>query len=239
MDIIKQTVETFTKAGGQFIGIAESMAYAIKGTKAFIFDWDGVFNDGQKNENGTSNFNEVDSMGINMLRFAYWLNYKRMPLTAVISGESNSTSFYWTKREHFNACYYKISKKVEALEHFCAQHKLKPSEVAFVFDDVLDLSIAKLVGIRIFISHKGSPLFNNYVVKNKLADYIAANKPGEYALREICEMIMNLQDIHDKAITERVNYSPNYKTYIETRNSIPTSFYTKQNDGIVELSPNS
>ncbi len=239
MDIIKKTVTKYTSAGAQFIGIPEALAFSIRGIKAWIFDWDGVFNDGQKNENGSSGFNEIDSMGINMLRFAYYLNYKRMPLTAVISGEKNSASFFWTKREHFTSCYYKIAKKTEALEHFCAQHKIKPSEVGFVFDDILDLSIAKLVGVRMFISHKGSALFSEYVIKNKLADYIAANKPCDYAIREICEMSMSLQDIYDKVISERVNFSPNYQTYIQMRNSLATNYYTKQDDGIVELDPNS
>jgi 3-deoxy-D-manno-octulosonate 8-phosphate phosphatase (KDO 8-P phosphatase) len=236
---LKDIVSKFTETGAQFLMIPETLAFNVKGVKAFIFDWDGVFNDGQKNENGTSNFNEIDSMGVNLLRFSYWLNYKRMPLTAVISGERNSASFYWTNREHFTSCYYKIAKKADALQHFCALHKLKPSEVAFVFDDVLDLSIAKLVGVRIFISRKANPLFNEYVVKNKLADYITANESNHYAVREICEMIMGLQDNYDKVVSERVSYSPAYKTYIESRNSMPTNYYTKQDESIVELNPTS
>lgn len=236
---LKDTVEKFTKPGGQFLTIPETIANSIKTAKAFIFDWDGVFNSGQKDANGSSNFNEIDSMGVNLLRFSYWLNYKRMPLTAVISGEHNSTSFFWTKREHFNSCYYKIARKTDALEHFCTQNNIKPSEVVFVFDDVLDLSIAKQVGVRIFISRQSNPLFNDYVVKHKLADYVTANGSSNYAVREACEMIMGLQDIYEKVVTERVNYSAAYQAYIESRNAGLTNYFTKQNNSIVELPPNS
>lgn len=234
---LKNTIQKFEKIGGQFLTIPETLANSIRTAKAFIFDWDGVFNDGQKNGSGTSNFNEIDSMGVNLMRFSYWVNYKRMPLTAVISGEHNTASFFWTKREHFTACYYKIAKKTEALEHFCAQNKIKPSEVVFVFDDVLDLSIAKQAGVKIFISRKSNPLFNDYVAKQKLADYITANESNHYAVREACEMIMGLQDIYDKVVTERVNYSPIYQTYIETRNAGITNYFTRQTEGIVELTP--
>ena len=34
-------------------------------TKAVLFDWDGVFNDGFKDAEGGSPFSEVGSMGVN------------------------------------------------------------------------------------------------------------------------------------------------------------------------------
>ena len=41
--------------------------------KAFVFDWDGVFNNGAKDSEGASPFNEVDAMGTNLLRFNHHL----------------------------------------------------------------------------------------------------------------------------------------------------------------------
>ena len=227
----------FAKTGGKFLTPAPALAKKLKGIKAFIFDWDGVFNNAQKDEKGTSLFNEVDSMGTNLLRFAYWLNTDKLPLTAVISGERNSAAFYWSSREHFTSCYYKMANKTEALQHFCSEHNIKPSEIAFVFDDVLDLSVAKVAGVRIFIARKANPLFNNYVVKNKLADYITGNESGNFAVREACELMIGLQGIYDKVVTERMNFSPSYKKYIDLRNLMTTSFFTKQNDSVVEANP--
>ena len=78
--------------------------------KAFIFDWDGVFNNGQKNANSSSNFNETDSMGTNLLRYSYFLTNGVLPITAVISGEKNEAAFYFCERECFKFSFFKISK---------------------------------------------------------------------------------------------------------------------------------
>ncbi len=58
---------------GVFITDASVIQQKLKKIKAFIFDWDGVFNDGRKDIDGNSSFSEVDSMGVNMMRFSYYL----------------------------------------------------------------------------------------------------------------------------------------------------------------------
>jgi 3-deoxy-D-manno-octulosonate 8-phosphate phosphatase (KDO 8-P phosphatase) len=176
-------------------------------------------------------------MGTNLLRYAYWLKHDNLPLTGLISGEHNHISFYLGKREHFTSCYYKIANKTEALAHLSLQHDIKSSEIAYVFDDVLDLSVAKEAGVRIFVSRKANPLLTAYVIKNKLADYITSNESGNFAVRESCELMIGLQGIYDKVITERMNFSASYKKYIDLRNLIQTNFYTKQNDKVVEANP--
>ncbi|MCC6690069.1 MAG: phosphatase [Bacteroidia bacterium] len=234
---LKDTVEKFTDEGGRFLAIPEMIARDSKNIKAFVFDWDGVFSNGQKNETRSSTFNEIDSMGVNLLRFSYWQNYKRSPLIAVITGERNNTSFYWSKREHIHACYYKVAKKTDAFNHFCTTNKIKPSEVAFIFDDVIDLAVARLAGLRILIARKTLPVFNEYIIKNNLADYITANESGHYAVREACEMIITMQDNYDRVINERASYSSVYKEYIENRNTIETLFYSGENNQITISNP--
>ena len=233
----EEVKKIFTKNGGKFITPASVISTKLKTIRAFVFDWDGVFNTGEKDEKGSSSFTEVDSMGTNLLRFAYWIKHDQLPLTGLISGEHNSISFYLGKREHFTSCYYKISNKTEALEHLSLQHSVKASEIAYVFDDVLDLSIAKEVGLRIFVNRKANPLLTAFVIKNKLADYITGNESGSFAVREACELMIGLQGIYDKVITERMKFSASYKKFIDLRNLIQTNFYTKQNDEIVEANP--
>ena len=63
--------EAFKKIGGEFVISPEDLAHKLKNIKVLIFDWDGVFHAGHKNENRSSTFSEADSMGINMLRFHY------------------------------------------------------------------------------------------------------------------------------------------------------------------------
>ena len=53
--------DIYTSIGGNFITNEALMQEKLKSIKAFVFDWDGVFNNGEKSGGGSSNFNEVDS----------------------------------------------------------------------------------------------------------------------------------------------------------------------------------
>ena len=212
--------------------ISESeFKHKLELTKAFVFDWDGVFNDGGKDFELQSRFNEIDSMGTNMLRFAYYLKNKKLPLTAIISGENNKAAFTFVKRERFNNAYYKAYNKIDAAEHFCATHHIALNQMTFVFDDVLDLKVAEKCGLRIFIGRKQSPLLNEYVIKNKLADYITSD--SNYAVRECCELMMGCYGVFDEVIKERIAYSEVYKSYLELRKSIVPQIYTGAEGKIV------
>src|SRR5690606_36743845 len=120
---------------GQFIIAPELMREKLDQVKAFVFDWDGVFNNGMKDENGSSPFSEVDSMGTHMLRLNHYLRTGKPPLPAIITGEKNKAAFSLAEREHFNAVYYGIRRKAAALAHLCLTHHLAPGEVAYIFDD--------------------------------------------------------------------------------------------------------
>ena len=116
----------FEKIGGNFLTPVDEIVQKLANIKAFVFDWDGVFNNAQKDAGGSSNFNEADSMGTNLLRFGYFLQKQLLPLTAIISGEKNEAAFYFCNREHFTSSYYKIPNKIEAINHFCRQNNLAP-----------------------------------------------------------------------------------------------------------------
>src|SRR6201998_4690564 len=104
---------------GSFVTSSKELAQKLQRIKAYIFDWDGVFNDAHKQYDNSSSFSETDSMGINLLRFAHYLKNDRSAPIAIMSGEQNKTAFYFAQREHFNAVYYKIKHKEMALQHLC------------------------------------------------------------------------------------------------------------------------
>ncbi|HWY12916.1 MAG TPA: phosphatase [Bacteroidia bacterium] len=230
-------LKAFENNGGRFLVSESLLTSKLNHIKAFVFDWDGVFTNGEKDHELQSRFNEVDSMGTNMLRFSFFLEHKELPVTAIISGENNKTAFTFATRECFNANYFKIANKTDATKHLCETYGIVPNEIAYVFDDVLDLSIAKECGLRIFISRKSNPLFNEYVVKNKLADYITYSESGNFAVRESCELLMGVYNLHDEAITQRVNYSENYAGYIELRRAVKTKYHTIAEGKIVDITP--
>jgi 3-deoxy-D-manno-octulosonate 8-phosphate phosphatase (KDO 8-P phosphatase) len=220
--------ELFGQAGGEFLNSAEILKEKLSRVKAFLFDWDGVFNSAFKGEGSSSNFNEADSMGTNLLRFSHFMRKKEAPFIAVISGERNSISFSFSKRENFHACYYKVADKIHALEHFCHQYNLKPEEICFFFDDVLDLSIAKVCGLRMMVNRDAGILFKKYVRENKLADYITANNGSNYAIREGCELLMGLAGTFDEVIRHRTDYSEDYATYVMRKKKVETTYFTLQ-----------
>lgn len=234
-----QIQHAFISIGGKFATSPEALAKKLQGIKAFIFDWDGVFNNGQKSADGSSNFSEVDSMATNLLRFSYFLNHGKLPLTAVISGEKNETAFYFCRRECFDYSFFKTPHKTDALKFICEKENLKPSEIAYFFDDVLDLSVAEVCGLRMLVHRKANPLFTDYCVRHQLADYITASEGGHYAVREACELLTGLNGNFDQVIQARTRYADNYKNYITQRRLVNTQFFTVKENIIeqVDLKP--
>lgn len=230
--------QLFTTIGGQFITPEAEIIEKLKHIKAFVFDWDGVFTDAGKDSNMQSRFNEADSMGTNLLRFSYYLQNKKPPITAIISGEKNAAAFAFIDRERFHASYSKFANKLEAANHLCKMHSIETSDICYMFDDVLDLSLAELCGIRIFIPRKTNPLFNDFVLKHKLADYATGSTCGQYAVREASELLMGLTGNFDKTITERMTYSDEYAAYLSLRKATTPQYYTTQDGEVVEVTEN-
>ncbi len=224
----------YTELGGKFITPVHQIKNKLGTIKAFVFDWDGVFNDGTKNASGGSNFSEIDSMGTNLLRYSHFLKARQLPITAIISGEKNETALYFCKRECFNYSFFKVGNKMLALNYLCEKENIKPHEVAYFFDDVLDLSIAEVCGLRILVNQQSNPLFSAYCIKNKVVDYLTASGGRNYAIRESTELLMGLNDTLENVITARKNVTSDYKTYIEKRNTVQTAFYTVAENKITQ-----
>lgn len=212
--------QIFETLGGRFVTPPGALAARASRVKALVFDWDGVFNDGVKDDSGSSTFSEVDSMGTNLLRFGLWLHQGRLPAVAIITGVHNERALELVGREHFHAGYVQAKHKVAVLEHFLNQHGLQPHEVAFFFDDALDLSVAAVVGVRILVKRAANPLFTSYVLENNLADYVTGHESGRFAVREACELLLGLLGRYDEAMAERLRYFPVYDEYYAARQAI-------------------
>jgi 3-deoxy-D-manno-octulosonate 8-phosphate phosphatase (KDO 8-P phosphatase) len=222
---------------GTFLASPVAIQEKLFKIKAYIFDWDGIFNNGMKDENGSSPFSEVDAMGTNMLRFNHYLRKGQSPVTAVITGEKNNAAFTLANREHFHTVYYGMKNKKESLQHLCSAHDIEAHEVAFFFDDVIDFSIAELCGLRIMINRASNPLLIDYAVRNNYVDYITATDGGSHALRESIELLTGLSERYDDTIAERVRFSEHYQGYLDARNAAKLSFYTMVDAQITERTP--
>lgn len=189
-------------------------------TKAVLFDWDGVFNDGFKDADGGSPFSEVGSMGVNLLRFALWLRNGSLPKAAVITGQHNPYAQRFAQRERLHGVYMGFTNKPEAFDAFLAKHGLQADEVAFFFDDVLDLPVASRCGLRLMI---GSPV-TAWLVEQAIArgevDIVTANSGGNNGLREATDAVIALLANGADVIDHRVRYSEIYQRYLSERQSV-------------------
>ncbi len=221
---------TFTELGGTFCRPFAEFQERLSKIKAYLFDWDGVFNDGVKTASGGSPFSEVDAMGTNMLRFGHWLKTGALPFVGVITGEDNPSAMYLSQRERFHGLYFKSANKLIAFDHFLKLNQLQPNEVAFVYDDVLDLGVAEKCGLRILVKHQASPMFQNYSMKNEIADYITAN--DNHAVREACELILSALHIYDKTISSRSHFDEIYQRYLSARQQVELKSYIAKGEKI-------
>jgi len=216
--------------GGNFSRPFAEFQERLASIKGYLFDWDGVFNDGTKSGQAGSPFSEVDAMGTNMLRFGHWLKTGALPAVAILTGEENPAAQFFARREHFHAGYFKSTNKRIAFEHFLKAHGLRAEEVAFVFDDVLDLGIAARCGLRLLIRHPAAPLFEQYALAQAYADYITAH--DRHGVREVCELLLGTLGRYDQAIRARSEFDTTYQNYLAGRQQVQTSLYVTRNESI-------
>ncbi len=232
--MIKNLEEIFSSLGAQFITKPELICKKMQNIRGLLFDWDGVFNNGTKSAGHPSTFSEIDSMGINLLRFGIWLETGQIPFTGIITGQINDTAFEMAKREHFNAVYFNFKSKKEALEHIREEFEIRASQMVFVYDDVLDVPAAKFAGLSMLIRRTSSPLFTNFVLEHKVADYITAHSSDNQAIREICELLLGMKGKYDEVLEKRIAFSEEYREYLQQRNQISGTFYHKSDKKIIE-----
>jgi 3-deoxy-D-manno-octulosonate 8-phosphate phosphatase (KDO 8-P phosphatase) len=225
----------FVDIGGQFLKSSFTIQGQLENIKALVFDWDGVFNDGSKGANANSNFSDVDSLGVAMLRYAYFRATGRHLKVAVITGEANPSAQAWAKRDKIDALYSNCKNKEQALEHFCQEIKISPKEVACFYDDLLDLPMAAKAGLRFAVGRLANPIFLKFVEENHLADYISASQGNEHAVREFSELIIALLGQQEATFKSRMAFDNSYRQFSEQRNRTTLKQWVEKNGSIVVI----
>ncbi len=212
--------QKFESVGGHFLSPEKEIISKLEDVRCFIFDWDGVFNNGVKVGSKGSPFSEADSMGLNMLRFSYWLIQGDLPIIAIITGENNISALNFADREHLDAVFLNSKNKKEALAQLTNDFGISTDQILFVFDDILDLNVAKNCLISICVKRNSSPLFHDFIIENKLCDYITGHVGGDNAIREISELLIGLKGNYAKTINNRMKYNGEYENYLSLRKTV-------------------
>lgn len=216
-------LKAFADLGSRFLRPPHELSRRIAEVRALLFDWDGVFNDGVKDAEGSSPFSEVDSMGVNLLRFALWRQRKVLPVCAIITGQHNRQAVGFAERERFDGVYTGFTHKPEAFDAFLAEHQLDPRHVAFFFDDVLDLPVARRCGLRVLLRRRSSPVLENFIVARNDADLLTHHSGGYHGLREACELLLAIGGRPEEVFEHRVLHDTVYQTYLAEKNAVATT----------------
>jgi 3-deoxy-D-manno-octulosonate 8-phosphate phosphatase (KDO 8-P phosphatase) len=229
MSIVTELEARFSKLGGVFVTPAVVLAERVTRIHGLVCDWDGVFNDGAKGGGAESTYNEPDSMGTNLLRYALWrLRGRALPICALITGAVNPSARAFAMREHFQAVYYGARNKTAAIESLCGTHGFSTEQLICIFDDVNDLGMAFGCGIRVLVRRDASPLLHDYVTRQHLCDYVTANPPQRHAVREVCELLLGLAGAFEAVIASRVAWDDDYQRYFAERQAVATEFVNQE-----------
>ena len=162
----------------------------IKQLKLLILDVDGVLTDGRlffdQQGNEYKCFHARDGHGLKLLK-------QTGVEIAVISGRNSPSVALRMKNLGIEHVYQGHENKRMAFNEILQNLQLSPQQVAHVGDDLLDLPIMTQVGFAIAVQDA------NFAVK-QYADWCTQTLGGQGAVREVCDLIMQVQGSFDKVL---------------------------------------
>lgn len=162
----------------------------IKQLKLLILDVDGVLTDGRlffdQQGNEYKSFHARDGHGLKLLK-------QTGVEIAVISGRSSAMVALRMKNLGIEHVYQGHENKRMAFNEILQNLQLTPEQAAHVGDDLLDLPIMTQVGFAIAVQDA------NFAVK-QYADWCTQTLGGKGAVREVCDLIMQVQGSFDKVL---------------------------------------
>jgi 3-deoxy-D-manno-octulosonate 8-phosphate phosphatase (KDO 8-P phosphatase) len=155
--------------------------------KLLLMDVDGVLTNGrlynvpdpQGNMAESKGFDSQDGIGLQ------WLNWKGIK-TGVISGRVSPATAERARQTKMAYVYQGHIEKIPILEEILADAKVDPSEVAYIGDDLTDVTIMHRVGLAIATANARAEV-------KKEAHYITTVPGGEGAVREVVELLLKAQ----------------------------------------------
>ena len=164
----------------------------IKKIRVLILDIDGVMTDGHIIYSIYGDelkfFDVQDGFGITLLR--------RAGIKSVIITAKKSRIVKLRARDmKVEKAYQGYTVKLKAFEDVIKRFRVKPEEVCFIGDDLIDLPILKRVGLAVAVP--------NAVEEVKQHAHLVTSRAGGHGgVRELCDLILKSQGKWDLA-TER------------------------------------
>lgn len=161
----------------------------LKIIKMLIVDIDGVMTDGRVIYSVYGDelkfFDVTDGLGISLLN--------RAGIKTVIITAKKSRIVKMRARDlKVTRVYQGYADKLEPLKNILFWYKIKPEEICFMGDDLIDVPVLRRVGLAVAVPNAVDEV-------KKHAHYITSRTGGRGAVREICDMILKAQGKWDDA----------------------------------------
>jgi 3-deoxy-D-manno-octulosonate 8-phosphate phosphatase (KDO 8-P phosphatase) len=161
-----------------------------KDIKAIFFDVDGVLTDGKiiYDDNGVESkqFNVMDGYIIGHLK-------KAGIIVGIITGRDSKVVSLRATELKLDFCHQGIVDKLSVFEKLIEFHKLKKKHVAYIGDDINDLTTLRACGFSV------CPADAISYVKTQV-DLVTMSNGGQGVVREVADLVLAAQGLMDKIL---------------------------------------
>lgn len=162
----------------------------LKRINMLLLDVDGVLTDGSiiYNDAGTEikPFNVKDGLGIRLLTNAGIQ-------IGIVTGRKSDALIHRCRNLGIEIIFDGVKDKTAIIETIMETHALAMNEIAFVGDDLPDLSIMKRAGLAVAVA-------DAHPILKEQADIITKANGGRGAVREICEEILKAKGLWEQTL---------------------------------------
>src|SRR6266436_10436232 len=176
-----------TKRKPMTLRMPRGVTARAKKIRVLLMDVDGVLTDGRiwllSRRDGTASeikgFSAYDGAGLKLARAAGLR-------TGLITGRESSAVTQRARECEIEFVYQHSATKLGALEEILQTTGASANEVAYVGDDLPDLSVLQRVGLAVAVANAAPEV-------KRAAHYVTARSGGEGAVREVVELILKAQ----------------------------------------------
>ena len=157
--------------------------------EAIVFDVDGVLTRGDiiyGSEGEWKTFNVQDGMGFDVARQA------GLKL-AMFSGRASTAVRRRAKELHVNALAENVKDKGAAIGEVLEKLGVKPEQVCYVGDDLIDLPAMAVAGFPVAVANAVEEV-------RKAAAWVTTKRGGDGAAREVIEFVLKAKGLWPKAV---------------------------------------
>ncbi len=159
----------------------------VRNIRLLVVDVDGTLTDAgmyySKDGEALKKFNTRDAKGLELIR-------KEGIMVSIMTSEDSDIVKARAEKLQIEHVFTGVKDKIVVLERICKELDVKMSEIAFIGDDLNDLSCIKNVGLGVCPADAVGEVKEN-------ALYVCRNEGGKGAVRELCDILRSRENLVD------------------------------------------